>query len=295
MLTISQLLALIAGEPVALWSDWLNAMMAGHRLPEIQGADTEARVTPQTQRSVAARSGAIAVIPVQGVITAKRTPWEAYGYATSVQTLVALTADAVRDPDVKAVIHAYNTPGGSTTGLSEAHADIMALRGKKPIIAQVDHLAASAGYWLASAADEIVTAPSGLTGSVGVYMMHANVGRMFESAGVDVEFIQAGRDKTFGNQFEPLTDESRAYFQGLVDHAYQQFTGNVAAGRGIDAAAVQGEQFGLGRVLTAEAAKKAGMVDAIRTMDQTLAAYGAPAPTGDRQRRALALNILELG
>jgi protease-4 len=118
---------------------------------------------------------------------------------------------------------------------------------------------------------------------------------MFESAGVDVEFIQAGRDKTFGNQFEPLTDESRAYFQGLVDHAYQQFTGNVAAGRGIDAAAVQGEQFGLGRVLTAEAAKKAGMVDAIRTMDQTLAAYGAPAPTGDRQRRALALNILELG
>jgi len=294
MLTFSQLLTLLALEPVALWGDWLRAFAASGRWDSLAGLPIEARVAPQTQRAVAQRAGAIAVIPVQGIITAKPTMWEPYGFTMSVQSLVSATRAAVNDPEVKSVVWDMNTPGGSTSGVAEGHADLMALRGKKPITAQVNYMSASAGYWLASAADEIASAPSAVTGSVGAYMMHMDVSKAMTDAGMQATFIHAGRDKVLGNEFEPLSDEGRAYYQGLVDNAYASFTGDVATGRNMSTDIVRGESFGMGRILTADAAKRAGMIDVIRTMDQTLAAYGATTSTGDRQRRALSLQLLEL-
>lgn len=294
MLTFSQLLALLGQEPVALWGDWLRAFAASGRFDLLAGLPVDARVSPATQRSVAMKSGAVAVIPVNGVITGKPTMWEQYGLTMSGQSLVAATRAAVNDPEVKAIVWDMNTPGGSTSGVQEAHAELMALRGKKPITAQVNYMSASAGYWMASAADEIAIAPSGVTGSVGAYMMHMDLSGAMDQAGIKAEFIHAGKDKVLGNEFAPLDDAARAYYQGLVDHAYAAFTGDVAKGRGIGADVVRGESFGSGRILTADAAKRAGMVDVIRTMEQTLQAYGASALTGDRQRRALSLQILEL-
>lgn len=297
MLTFSQLLALLGNEPVALWGDWLRAFAASGRLDMLSGlpaADVEARVTPGQQRSVAMKSGAVAVIPVNGIITGKPTMWEQYGMTMSGASLVAATRAAVNDPEVKAIIHLHNSPGGSTSGVQEAHADLVALRGKKPIVAQVEYMAASASYWLASAADEISITPSGVTGSVGAYMMHVDISKALADAGMEATFVYAGKDKVLGNEFAPLDDAARAYYQGLVDHAYAAFTGDVSKGRGLGADVVRGESFGSGRILTADAAKRAGMVDVIRTMEQTLSAYGASAPTGDRQRRALSLQILEL-
>src|SRR4030067_2150079 len=91
MLTFSQLLALLGQEPVALWGDWLRAFAASGRL-DCLGLDSmaglsadgiEARVTPGQQRSVAMKSGAVAVIPVNGIITGKPTMWEQYGRTLS--------------------------------------------------------------------------------------------------------------------------------------------------------------------------------------------------------------------
>lgn len=294
MLTFSQLVALLGQEPAALWADWCSAMLAG------KGLDVEARVSPAKQRSVAGKSGSIAVVPVKGVITGRYSFWEEFGIATSMETLLAATTSAIHDPDVKAIVWDMDTPGGSTNGLHEAHQVLMALRGQKPIIAQVNHLSASAGYWLASAADEIAASPSSLTGAIGVYMMHTDISEMAAQAGISVEFIHAGEHKVEGNQFEPLGEGARAHFQSLVDYAYNRFTGDVAAGRGIDLATVQSDKFGGGRVLTADRAKAAGMVDVIRTMGQTLEAYGGGAPlsaapsNGGTRRRARALTLREL-
>lgn len=294
MLTFSQLLALLGQEPVALWGDWLRAFAASGRWDALAGLPIEAKVTPGQQRAVAQRAGAVAVIPVNGIITGKPAIYEQYGFTMSCHSLVAATRAAMNDPEVKAIVWDMNTPGGSTSGVQEAHAELMALRGKKPITAQVNYMSASAGYWLASAADEIAIAPSGVTGSVGAYMMHMDVSKALADWGMQATFIHAGRDKVLGNEFEPLDDTGRAYYQGLVDHAYAAFTGDVSKGRNVAVNVVQGESFGAGRILTADAAKRAGMVDVIRTMEQTLAAYGASASTGDRQRRALSLQILEL-
>lgn len=292
-LTLAHLIALMGTAPVALWDDWLRALVMSQRMPTAD-LPVEARVAPQTQQAVARRAGTVAVIPFSGVVTSKATPWERYGITTSGASLVAATRAAVNDPEVKAIVWDINSPGGSTEGMPEAHAELLALRGRKPITAQVNYLAASAAYWTASAADEIVIPPSGLAGSIGAYMMHTDVSKAMADAGIAVEFISAGRDKVLGNGYAPLDDAGRAYYQGLVDQAYAAFTSDVARGRGVALDVVQGESFGSGRILTADAAKRAGMVDAVRTMEQTLAAYGANAATGERQRRTLALQLLEL-
>lgn len=299
-LTFSDLIVLLANSPLALWSDWLQAFAMANAAPGNGGVMTpealelEARIAPQTAAAVARRDGAIAVIPFSGIVTAKPSPYERYGLTASGQSLVAATRTAVNDPEVKAVVWDMSSPGGSTMGMQESHAELLALRGKKPIIAQVNHLAASAAYWMASAADEIAITPSGLTASVGAYMMHTDVSKAMENVGITATFIHAGKDKVLGHDYAPLDDAGLAYYQGLVDHAYAAFTGDVAKGRGVDVDVVRGESYGSGRILTADAARRAGVVDVIRTMGQTLAAYGVNTASGERQRRALALNLLEI-
>jgi signal peptide peptidase SppA len=219
----------------------------------------------------------VAVVPVTGAI-----------YRGAAERVVAQVRAAVADPRIAAVVLGLDTPGGTTTGLPEAHAALMALRGTKPIVAQVSHMAASAGYWLASAADEIVASPSSVVGSIGVYMMHVDQSAALAQEGLKATYISAGRDKVLGNGTEPLTDEGRAYYQGMVDEAYAQFTGDVARGRGVGLETVQGDAYGSGRVVTPRVALAQGMIDSIATLGDTLARF-MPASATQRRARQLAL------
>jgi ClpP class serine protease len=112
-------------------------------------------------------------------------------------------------------------------------------------------------------------------------------------------FIFAGEHKVDGNAYEPLSDDARDYYQGLVDDVYRQFTADVGLGRGVSASTVRGEAFGHGRVLTASAAKAAGMIDQVRTLSETLSAYGVEPQQGSRalapERRRRSLALMERG
>lgn len=312
MINIKTLIQMIGGTPAALWKDWValnTSMTDGLHAPDVAAMDdgeVEAVVNRRRQAAIAKRQGAVAVVPIRGVIIPRPNIFEAIGWATSVETIVSMTRAAVQDPDVKAVIQAYDSPGGSVFGVEEGFEELMALRGDTPIVAVAEHLMASAAYWLASAADEIVAAPSSLVGSIGVLMLHVEFSKALEDAGVNPTFIFAGEHKVEGNPYEPLDEEALAYFQGLVDHDYRQFSNAVAKARGVSAATVRGETFGQGRVLTSQDAKAAGMIDEVRTLRDTLIAYGitdsqssesgSPWRTGNsralapqRRRRALAL------
>jgi ClpP class serine protease len=87
--------------------------------------------------------------------------------------------------------------------------------------------------------------------------------------------ISAGKYKTEGNPFEPLTDERRAILQASVDKAYAQFVAAVARGRGVDASIVR-DGYGEGRALPSADARRAGLVDRLATMDDTLARLSSP-------------------
>lgn len=303
MIDIKTLIQMIGCTPAALWKEWVSTVVGqNQQAPEfaaMDDADIQAAIDRRRQSAIARRQGAIAVVPIRGVIIPRPNIFEAVGWATSVETIVAMTRAAVQDPEVKAVVQAFDSPGGTVSGVPEGFSDLMSLRGDTPIIAVSEHMMASGAYWLASAADEIAAAPSAQTGSVGVFMLHVDFSGALEAEGIVPTFIFAGEHKVEGNHLEPLSDEAREYFQSEVDDVYRQFTADVARGRNVSTSTVRGEAFGQGRVLSSTDAKAAGMVDQVRTLRDTLIAYGiemqgpqasrSRALAPGRRRRALAL------
>lgn len=249
---------------------------------EWEALTVEARVDPRRERAVARRSGSVAVVPVTGLITPKPTLWEAYGFTTSARRIEALVSEAVNDPSVKAVVLAIDSPGGVSTGISELAANLCSLRGRKPIVAQVDYLAASAAYWIATSADEIVASPSAKVGSVGAYLTHVDQSARMQQEGLTVTLIAEPAEKIEGNPYEPLSENARKMLEALVSDAVRDFRSDVAAGRDIPVSKITNEWA---RIFTGRAALSMGMIDKIRTFAETLAVYkGDAAEDRSRQR-----------
>lgn len=233
------------------------------------------RLGSRAQAEKSAPQGSVAVIPVYGVLSQRMDMMTEFSGGTSYSTLKSALHEAIANPDVNAVVLDIDSPGGTVPGTEELSAEMRRLRGgEKPIIAQVNALAASAAYWIAASADEIVVTPSGRAGSIGVYTVHDDVSKAMEEAGIKRTYISAGKHKVEGNETEPLSKETQAYTQSLVDTSYDKFVSAVADGRGVTNAKVL-DSFGQGRMFHAEALKERGMVDSIATLDETLARFGA--------------------
>jgi signal peptide peptidase SppA len=212
------------------------------------------------------RTGVTAVIPIYGVIMPRANLMSELSGATSVEGLRSDFRAAMADPDVARIVFDVDSPGGSVEGIEELGEEIRAARGQKPMTAVANYLMASAAYWLASQADEIVASPSSLVGSIGVYAVHQDWSGAYEQAGVKPTLIKAGKYKAEGIDFEPLSDDAIAHFQESVDDSYDAFVGAVSKGRGVPAATVR-SGYGEGRALTARRAKAEGLVDRIDTLE----------------------------
>jgi len=217
-----------------------------------------------------ASSGAVAVIPIRGVIAHRMSSMEESSGGASTEGIAKMLRAAMADASISTILLDVDSPGGTVTGVAELASELFAMRGKgKKIIAQVNGMAASAAYWLAAQADEIVSLPSGMAGSIGVFMAHEDLSKALQQQGINVTLISAGKYKTEGNPFEPLSDEAKAVKQAQVDAAYAQFVQDVARGRGVSASEVR-TGYGEGRTLSAKDAKAAGLIDRIATMDETV-------------------------
>lgn len=214
-------------------------------------------------------SGAVAVIPVFGTIVQRADLFTEMSGGASTDRLSAAFRQAVNDPQVGSIVLQIDSPGGGVYGVAELADQIFQARGEKRIVAVADSLAASAAYWIASSADEIVVTPSGEVGSIGVFTAHQDLSTALEAEGVKVTLISAGKYKVEGNPFEPLGEEARAAIQARVDDYYSMFVRAVARGRGVKPAAVR-EGFGQGRTVGAEEAVRLGMADRVGTMAQTI-------------------------
>jgi len=215
------------------------------------------------------KSGRVARIPIMGPISRRDSFWSALFGGTSVEGLVKIMRDVAVDETISTVLLDIDSPGGTVAGMPELAAEVRRLRESKHVVALANSMAASAAYWIASQADEIVATPEALVGSVGVFAMHEDWSKLLENAGVKVSYISAGKYKTEGNFEEPLTDEARAHIQSIVDDSYGLFVGDVARGRGVSAADVRAN-YGEGRALTVKDAKAAGMIDRIAGYDETV-------------------------
>jgi signal peptide peptidase SppA len=274
-----RILLAFGGEPLAIQreklaaiTDFLLFKAAGG---ELSAEEVAARITKKRDAEITEKPGSVALIPVYGVLAQRMDMFMDISGGTSYSSLRQMLHTAIASDEVKAVVLDVDSPGGTVPGTEELAAEIRALRGgDKPIIAQVNSLAASAAYWIASAADEIVVTPSGRAGSIGVYTAHDDVSEFLKQRGVKRTYLAAGKYKVEGNEAEPLGEDARAHIMELVEQSYRRFVGAVAEGRGVTKSRVE-DSYGQGRIFGAEALVERGMVDRIGTLEQTLARFGA--------------------
>jgi signal peptide peptidase SppA len=262
----------IQREKLGVLADILVARAEGEKLfsTEFAAAVTEARA-----KEIAETDGKVAVIPIYGVLADKMDAFSAMSGGTSYAGIKGALYKALANDDVKAVVLDIDSPGGSVPGTEELSNEIRAVRGgEKPIIAQVNKLAASAAYWIAASADEIVVSPSGRAGSIGVYAAHDDISAALEKRGIKRTYISAGKHKVEGNETEPLGKDTLAHIQDSINHSYARFVAAVAEGRGTTVGKVE-DGFGQGRVFYASALMDRGMADSVATLEQTLERFGA--------------------
>lgn len=252
---------LVASTPWAIQPDMLDTIRA-ISLREGEGIQAvEARLGRplQNARTVTVRDG-VAVVPVTGPIMRYGNLFTQISGATSLDVLATDFTTALDDPAIKAIVLDINSPGGQAAGISDFSQMVRAAT--KPVVAFVDGMAASAAYWIAAAASEVVISRSGMAGNVGAIL------------GLDVRkdpnkaVIVSSQSPN--KRPDPSTDEGRAQIQALVDALAQVFIEDVAAYRGMTPESVIADFKG-GDVLIGTQAVAVGMADRIGTLEEVIA------------------------
>ena len=185
---------------------------------------------------------------------------------------------AAKDDRVRAVVLRINSPGGTVTASDIIFHQIMTFKAEKgiPVFAQMLDMATSGAYYVALAADQIVATPTTVTGSIGVIMYGVNVSGLMDKIGVKNQTIKAGALKDIGSPLRPITPQEAAILQAVLNQMQQRFLTLVRERRpGLSADALH--TVSDGRILTADQALEAGLVDRIGYLEDTLAAVGTRA------------------
>lgn len=248
-------------------------------------AGTRALGEVELQRDGLFAADKIAVIDVDGVLRNDRGGtvlglWESQN---PVATLREKLDKAARDRSVRAVVLRINSPGGGVTASDLMHAEVERFKRRtgKPVVASLLDVAASGGYYLACASDRIIAHPTTITGSIGVIMVAPDFSGTMAKIGARANIIKSGPLKDAGSPFREMSSGDRAYFQKLIDEMYERFLAVVAAGRpGLRPETLRA--IADGRVYLAGEALSNGLVDAIGSLDDAVAAAREAGGLGSR-------------
>lgn len=221
-------------------------------------------------RTIIGRGGVnVGVVKVKGVIM------------ESQKTLKALK-EFEEDSSIKAILLRIDSPGGAVGPSQEIHDAVLRVRKTKPVIASFESVAASGGFYIAVAAEKIVSNPGTLTGSIGVIMDFANLSELYKWAKVERFNIKSGKFKDVGSENRPMTPEEKELLQGLIGNVYEQFLKAVATGRNLPVEQVR--PVADGRILTGEQAFQAKLVDKLGGLDVALDEIRASAKLDAKQK-----------
>ena len=204
-------------------------------------------------------SDKVAIVPIEGEILDARETLD-------------LLHNSANNTTVKAIVVRINSPGGAIAPSQEIYAAIREIRAKskKPIVASMDSVAASGGFYIAAACDRIVANPGSITGSIGVIMQWLNTKDLVQWAKMKPETITSGAMKDAGSPYRDLTDQERAYFQHIVTQLHSQFVRAVAEGRSGKLTVQDVAKIADGRVFTGEEALELKLIDELGTIDDAV-------------------------
>jgi len=209
----------------------------------------------------------IAIIYAEGDITSGESKENSMGSKTIAKAL----QDARKDKNVKAIVLRVNSPGGSALASDVMWREVMLAKKEKPVVVSMGDVAASGGYYISCAADKIYAENATITGSIGVFGLIPNFGKMMSSKlGIHTDQVVTNKYSDGLTLSRPLKEKEKEMLQDMIENIYDDFTLKVAEGRGMSQADV--DSIGQGRVWNGQSAKKIGLVDEIGGIEEAIVA-----------------------
>jgi protease-4 len=196
----------------------------------------------------------IAQLNIEGVI---------YGTREDIFESLENIEEGVKDQHISGLLVYVNSPGGSVAPTQDIQRRIVELRKSIPVVCAFGDLAASGGYYLATACEKIFALPGTTTGSIGVIFQIMNIEDLANWAKIKPITIKAGKLKDIASPFRTMSPEERKYLQDLLNEVHEQFIRDVAKGRQGKISEAHLRQIADGRIITGEQALKEGLIDQI--------------------------------
>jgi protease-4 len=231
---------------------------------------------------LAGGKGKIAIVYAEGEIVDGTGNEDGYVYGEKTSRLLRQIR---QDDSVSAVVLRVNSPGGSVTASEAILRELRLIHQDKPVVVSMGTVAASGGYWIATAADRVFAEPTTITGSIGVFGMFLNFqGLATDKLGLTFDTVKTGKFADAASIIRPKTEAELAIFQGSVDWVYDQFIAKVADARKLDRKVV--EEIAQGRVWSGSEALKLKLVDELGGLADAVKYAATKAELGDNFRVA---------
>jgi len=170
------------------------------------------------------------------------------------------------NPQIRGMLLVINSPGGAIVPSDEIYQSIVSFKKSgKPVVAYLGSVAASGGYYIACAADYIVSHPLSLTGSIGVILEYPVVEKLMQKLGVEMVVVKSGEIKDIASPFRKLSPKERKILENVVNQGYMNFVKVVSESRHLSVDSVL--KIADGRVITGADAYRWGLVDTLGTLD----------------------------
>ncbi len=209
----------------------------------------------------------IAQIDLNGLIADGERPGLIGSAPNPVDEFLERLNKAAKDDNVRAILVRIDSPGGTVTASDIIHQELRRVREEtgKPIVAALGEVAASGGYYVALAGDEIVAHPTSITGSIGVIIPTFNFADGLSRIGITARAVVSGPNKNMADPFEPPDESHYAILQGMVDEYYARFRGLTIERRPRLAPSMV-DTVTDGRVITGQEAVRVGLADSAGTV-----------------------------
>ena len=219
------------------------------------------------------RQGAVALITATGAIRRGRSGRGSPvggGTAMGSDSITAMLRTAIADPHIKAILLRVDSPGGSYVASDSIWREVVRARNAgKPVVVSMGNVAASGGYFISMSADAIVAQPGTITGSIGVITAKPVLAGAYDKIGVSTDAVVLGKHAGMFSTAHSWSEQEWGLVDSWLDRIYADFTGKVAAGRGLSAERVH--ELARGRVWTGADAREHGLVDELGGLEDALA------------------------
>lgn len=259
--------------PWAMEETAINALLSHAKGIDLRQHVAESLAMPKTELRSAAemlpdgKGKSVAVLRVEGTLMKAGSSLGGTGTVQMRRDIRKAAADG----DVSAIMLVIDSPGGTVAGTDDLAAEVKAATKRKPVMAYVQDLCASAAYWVASQADKIVAnSNTAMIGSIGTFMTAYDMSKKAETEGVEALVFATGSLKGAGAApGSPISEEQRAHFQGIVNESQKTFDAAVKSGRGMSDKQLSTVRSG--GVFHAQEALKNGLIDDIQPFESAFA------------------------